>query len=155
MYRQVHQEYLRLPMLLPVCELFHDSAWNASPIFPPFPALLSLWPRLPGTGWSAAPPAPTSLAGASFNTDHQALPGPLQWQQERAFLTFSQLGICAVLMGCPSASSCSSTSSVGRARNIPCQRTLWPGSLSQNEGLVDRSSVPRQLKYILGTKGFC
>lgn len=63
MYWQVHQEFLRLLVHLPVCELFHDAAWSGKSVFLPFPAPLSLWPRLPGTSWPGAPPAPASLAG--------------------------------------------------------------------------------------------
>lgn len=42
------QEFLKVLVHLPVCKLFHDSAWNPSPISSLHPAPLSLWPQLPG-----------------------------------------------------------------------------------------------------------
>lgn len=56
------QESPRLLVHLPLCELFHDSAWNPNPISPSCPAPLSLWAQLPGTSWPTPPLAPVSLA---------------------------------------------------------------------------------------------
>lgn len=150
------QESPRLLMHLPLCELFHDSAWDPSHISLLGPVPLSPWPRLPGTTGPAPPFAPVSLldtwapgarpASALDTRFHLDLCSDSKKELSWHFPSQESvhgLPLCQLLF---------QHTQCGQGGDIPGQRTLWLGPLTWDEGLVDRSSVPRQLKCLLGSK---